>query len=257
MKRAPHERVRYGTRLARGYEAGRQLAPTTERLWIEAVRRHAGAAAMERLLDLGSGTGRFSRPFARHLGVEVVGVEPSAAMRSVAEAAPAHELVRYVAGDASAIPLPDGSCDIAWLSMVVHHLPNLRAAARELERVVRPGGIVFVRNSFRGRLDGVCFYRFFPRARAADEARHPRVEDIRALFEANGLRWRTLDVVTQVIDETFAQHVERISKRALSSFEFLSDQEFEVGLAAMRQAATSEPPGPVTEDIDLLVFERP
>ena len=37
-----------------------------------------------------------------------------------------------VGGDAARIPLADRSVDAAWLSTVIHHVPDLTAAAREL-----------------------------------------------------------------------------------------------------------------------------
>ena len=252
MTLEPHDPVRYDQRLAGSYDAGRGLAPQTERLWMEAVRRHA-PTPLTCMLDLGSGTGRFARPFARHLGIEVLGVEPSEAMRTVAASEPG---LRYLAGSASAIPLADESCDLAWMSMVAHHLPDLAPAARELRRVVRPGGVVMVRNCFRGRFDSCCFHEFFPAARVADEARHPSIAELRTAFEAAGLRWRGLDVVTQVLDETFEAYVERIAQRSVSSLEFLSEQEIDAGMATMRAAIPTRPPGPVTQDIDLLVFDR-
>jgi ubiquinone/menaquinone biosynthesis C-methylase UbiE len=53
--------------------------------------------------------------------------------------------VSYVAGTAERIPLRGAAVDSAWLSVVVHHFDDLRQAARELRRVVRPGGSVLLR----------------------------------------------------------------------------------------------------------------
>jgi SAM-dependent methyltransferase len=39
----------------------------------------------------------------------------------------------------------------AWLSVVVHHLADLPAAAEELRRVLVPGGRVLIRGAFPGR----------------------------------------------------------------------------------------------------------
>jgi ubiquinone/menaquinone biosynthesis C-methylase UbiE len=37
--------------------------------------------------------------------------------------------IRVLEGDASAIALPDSSADGVWLSLVIHHVPDLEAAA--------------------------------------------------------------------------------------------------------------------------------
>ena len=55
------------------------------------------------ILDLGSGTGVFAIMLAQR-GIEVVGVEPAVASLEVARAKPGAERVRWISGDASAIP---------------------------------------------------------------------------------------------------------------------------------------------------------
>ena len=70
----------------------------------------------------------------------------------------------YLAGHAAAIPVGDGQCGSAWLSTVIHHIPDLRACARELRRVLHPGERVLIRSAFPGRLDGITLFRFFPEA---------------------------------------------------------------------------------------------
>jgi len=57
--------------------------------------------------------------------ITVVTVEPSAAMRA-RSACPT-----VIGGDALALPFGPATMDAAWLSTVVHHLPDLPAAARE------------------------------------------------------------------------------------------------------------------------------
>jgi SAM-dependent methyltransferase len=48
--------------------------------------------------------------------------------------------VEFVEGDASAMPFADGSFDVAFSRFAFHHLPDPEAVAREMARVVRPGG---------------------------------------------------------------------------------------------------------------------
>src|SRR5262245_5217622 len=163
----------------------------------------------------------------------------------------------YRDGRADAIPAADPEFDFALLSMVVHHVPDLDAGARELHRVIKRDGLVFVRNTFSGRLDGIRHYEFFPSTRAIDEARLPSVERVREAFEARGFAALALDTIEQEIDPSLAAHYDRIERRALSSFELLSDAEFEEGLARMRAAIGRETdPIPVREKIDLLVLRR-
>jgi SAM-dependent methyltransferase len=105
------------------------------------------------------GPGQFAAAFSDWFDLSVLAVEPSAAMRDRIPRTPA---IQVLEGNASALPLPDESADAAWLSLVIHHIPDLEAAAQEIRRVVRPGGPVLIRQGFPGRLDGVELVRWFP-----------------------------------------------------------------------------------------------
>ena len=148
----------YNGGLHQKYREARRLLPDTGRLWMDMVRRSVDTAQDLTVLDLGSGTGRFSVLLADALNADVIGVEPSGKMRAIAVRDDVPASVRYVKGSAEDIPLEDGSCDIVWTSMVIHHISGLDCAAREMHRVLRPDGKVFVRNSLKNRLQSrsVC-----------------------------------------------------------------------------------------------------
>jgi len=251
-------RVDYDRSLYRAYRAGRAISEDTGRLWMDAIAGYLGGARPDlTILDLGCGTGRFTVLLADAFDARVVGVEPSEKMRFEAERHSAHPRVFYRDGTAGAIPLGDAEFDFAFLSMVIHHVPDVAACARELHRVVKPDGLVFIRNVFSGRLDGVPHYEFFPSARAVDEARLPTAERVRDAFLASGFALVALDTREQQIDPSLAAHYERLKQRALSTFELISDAEFEEGLTRMRDAVECEAmPTPVLERIDLVVLRR-
>src|SRR5690242_19618367 len=88
-----------------------------------------------------------------------------------------------LAGHAADIPLPDAGVDTVWISTVIHHIPDLPAAAGEIHRILRPGGRVLIRSVFRGRHHGVTLFRYFPQAVAALD-RYPRVTDVQDAFNS-------------------------------------------------------------------------
>jgi ubiquinone/menaquinone biosynthesis C-methylase UbiE len=47
-------------------------------------------------------------------------------------------------GDVTSIAYPDGSFDAAFVFGILHHVPEWRAALRELRRVLAPGGVLCV-----------------------------------------------------------------------------------------------------------------
>ena len=51
--------------------------------------------------------------------------------------------------DAKALPYPDQSFDGVISNSIIHHLPNPMAAFREISRVIRPGGLILIRDLMR------------------------------------------------------------------------------------------------------------
>lgn len=242
-------------RLAATFDRARGLPRDAIEPWRTALARYLPAERNLRVLDLGSGTGRFSVALADWFGARVIGIEPAAGMRRQARRHP-HPSVACVGGRGESIPLRDRSCDAAWLSTVIHHLADLGATARELRRVLRPGGRVFIRGAFPGRHDHIALLRFFPGARRIAET-FPSVEHTARAFASVGFAMEGLESVPQRSAPSlrvFAARVRRM-RRADSTLAPLSDDEFARDLAALERAAAAAPAGaPVVDRLDLLVL---
>ena len=128
-----HALVAGFTDVAAVYERGRPDYPPTV---VERIVAELGVGSGDRVLDLGAGTGKLTRPLLA-AGLDVVAVEPLEHMRAaVARAASAS---RVLDGRAEAIPLPDASLDGAVCGDAFHWF-DADLAAAELHRVLRPGG---------------------------------------------------------------------------------------------------------------------
>jgi SAM-dependent methyltransferase len=243
--------------MAEDYAEGRALPPAGLAPWRDAIRPWLpGDGGGAPVLDLGAGTGQFAAAIAGWLGVRVVAVEPSAGMRAQAARAHPHPAVALLGGRAEQLPLRDGCCTWAWVSTVLHHLDDLPAAARELRRVLRPGGPVLVRQAFPDRLDAVTLYqRYFPGAARIAASLLPTVEQVADGFAAAGFRVQGRTSVTQVSAPSLAAYRDKARRRADTGLRLLPDGEFAAGLAALDRAAAAETtPTPVTDRLDLLVL---
>jgi len=102
------------------------------------------------LLDVGCGPGSITRGLAERVAPgQVVGVDLSretlaAARRDAAERG--LDNLQYQEGSVYSLPFPDGRFDVAYAHQVLQHLRDRGAALREMLRVVRPGGLVAVRD---------------------------------------------------------------------------------------------------------------
>jgi SAM-dependent methyltransferase len=143
--------------------------------------------------------------------------------------------------------------DGAWLSTVVHHLPDLPAAARELGRVLRPGAPVLIRSAFAGRRQHIGLIRFWPETAAVLDT-FPSVADVRAAFGAAGFSCTALQPVRQVTASSLAVVAATVRREAHTPLTLISDAAYEAGLARLRAAAADT--GPVIDVLDLLVLHN-
>ncbi len=250
------EQVDYDARLYAVYAAGRQISPDALQTWMNAFARHLPERRPLVWLDLGSGTGRMTPSLANAFGGPVHGVEPSDKMRAQALAHAGHPAVRYAAGSAEHIPLPDASCDAALLFFVWHHVVDRGGAAQELRRVVKPGGRLFVQANFSDRMPDVWWFRVVPEWRNVDAAQFRSEEEVIGDFAGAGWAHVARDEVTWLRSANLAEDFERLKLRSVSVFEHMSEEVVDAGFARIEAALPSLGDGPQFETSHLLVFQR-
>lgn len=103
----------------------------------------ASVSAGDELLDVACGTGNLAIPAAER-GAKVTGIDITPKLLEVAqlEAAAAGLEIDFREGDAEALDFADGSFDRVTSVFGMIFAPQHEVAAREMERVCRPGGIV-------------------------------------------------------------------------------------------------------------------
>jgi SAM-dependent methyltransferase len=120
----------YGERRSEGY--GRECGTAESHDWfpvLEAfVRRHD--LRSKRCLEIGSATGLFQDLVADYTGTDL---SPTLAR---------HYRKPYRAAEGTRYPFPDASFDAIWTITVFEHIPDLQAAMLEIERLLRPGGVL-------------------------------------------------------------------------------------------------------------------
>lgn len=105
------------------------------------------------ILDVGCGTGEYVCR-ANELGFTASGLEPADAMRAVAISK--NPGATIVSGVATELPFPDESFDLVICIEVLRYLDrsDIRQALRQIYRVLRPGGTMFLTMVNRYAFDG-------------------------------------------------------------------------------------------------------
>ena len=127
------------------------------------IRQHARRTAEEaaafllpelrpgmRLLDVGCGPGSITRGLAERVAPgQVTGLDLSRETLDLARqdaAARRIENIRYEEGSVYALPFPNASFDVVYAHQVFQHLRERDEALRQMLRVLRPGGLIAVRD---------------------------------------------------------------------------------------------------------------
>jgi SAM-dependent methyltransferase len=249
-------RISYDEQTAAAFKAVREVPRDGLSEWRQAVRRHLRPSHGMTLVDIGAGTGAFAAAFSDWFDLTVLAVEPSAAMRDQIPRTPGIEALE---GNASVLPLPDESADAAWLSLVIHHIPDLGVAAHEIRRVLRAGAPVLIRQGFPGRYDRVELVRWFPEtARTIDT--YPSVEETCKAFAAAGFHQDALEQVRETYPTSLADFLGQVDtfRQADTTMRDLTENEFLRGKERLRRAVrhaedTATPEGR-SNWLDLLVL---
>jgi arsenite methyltransferase len=182
-------------------------AATTRRALELARLRHG-----DRLLDVACGTGASALLAAREHGARVLGIEyEQGTVRAATHAARSAGLagrVRFMSGDAEALPVPDASVDVVLCECALCTFPDKARAAAEMRRVLAPGGRIALSDVV---VDGAPLPEPLTGALATiaciGDARSP--DGYRELLEQTGLRVTHVEDARDAVD----RFTERIEER--------------------------------------------
>jgi demethylmenaquinone methyltransferase/2-methoxy-6-polyprenyl-1,4-benzoquinol methylase len=158
-------------RIARRYDlANRVLSGGMDVAWrkslVAAVQRHNPAS----ILDLATGSGDVALALARKLpaSATIKGMDFCIPMLAEAETKKSadperYQNVNFVPGDALNLPLPDASYDAVTIAFGLRNLADRARGLREMRRVLRPGGHLFVLEFSQPHRPFRPFYYFYLR----------------------------------------------------------------------------------------------
>jgi len=128
------------------------------------LRRLGGRTDGQRVLEIGCGRGVGTEIVLSLFGaahVDAFDLDPEMVELAEARLARFGDRARVWQGDATAIDAPDAHYDAVFDFGIVHHVPDWRAALREVARVLRPGGRFFFEEVTRHALDRALYRRLF------------------------------------------------------------------------------------------------
>lgn len=191
-----------------------------------ALQRTVGSNLLDRLpadfapvdlIDLGCGTGYFSRALQARYERSVIGLDLAEGMlRHARQTSPM--LSRWVAADAEALPLRANSQDLIFSSLALQWCPDLGCVLREAYRALRPGGYLAFNTLLEGSLhelrtawravdDFVHVNRFMPAGELQHILAASEFVDWRCEVEEHRLYYQRLGELTHELKALGAHNV--------------------------------------------------
>ncbi|OGZ08386.1 MAG: hypothetical protein A3C13_01680 [Candidatus Lloydbacteria bacterium RIFCSPHIGHO2_02_FULL_50_11] len=118
-----------------------EFSASRTKFWDELAFLAEHTQRDDHVLDIGCGNGRFF-PLVREKHAQYVGIDYSEGL--IREAKRLHPNGNFIVGDATQLPFPDNTFDIAYSFAVIHHVPSKEPRAQfvcEAARVLRHGSI--------------------------------------------------------------------------------------------------------------------
>ena len=138
------------------------------------------------LLDVGCGIGGSSRILAKDYGFDVTGVTISPQqVKRAQELTPEGVSANFMVDDAMQLSFPDASFDVVWSVEAGPHMPDKAIFARELIRVLKPGGVLVVAdwNQRDDRQKPLNFWEKPVMRQLLDQWSHPAFSSIEGFAE--------------------------------------------------------------------------
>jgi SAM-dependent methyltransferase len=177
------------------------------------------------VLDIGCGTGRFLAQLAEV--AKAWGVDASPEMLEVAKTRTPDAGLKL--GTAEELPFKDGWFERAAMWLVAHLVDRPRAFA-EARRVLIRDGRLAVATFDPSYFDAFWLNELFPSMEAADRERFPTASELEAELRGAGFEVRLLRLSQRgTLDR--ADALERIRGKHISTFDLITDEEYEAGLA--------------------------
>ncbi len=187
---------------------------------------------IDRVLDIGCGTGNNTLLFTRISKLNVIGLDLSLGM--LTEARSKTREMSFIHAPADRIPILTDSFEFIFMTEVIHHLPDVRATLEEIFRILKQEGKMCIVTQSHEQIADRMTSRFFPDTIAIDQARYPSIPFLECELNEVGFSQVHTDYYTFAPVQLGAKYLHTVEKRGFSMLHKITDEAYAKGLANLR-----------------------
>ncbi|AKB29005.1 hypothetical protein MSSIT_2286 [Methanosarcina siciliae T4/M] len=185
------------------------------------------------ILDFGCGTGNFTCALKRMTDASVYGVEPADEMRQ--KAIGKNTGVSFEKGNHEKIPFIDSFFDFAYMTDVIHHVPDINAMFKELYRVLKQDSSLCIVTESHKQIESRFWVKYFPATVEVEKERYPDIPEIIESATINGFVFSKIEITDANHRHAIAQNfLMLVENKGYSMFHLISNEDYERGLADLR-----------------------
>lgn len=186
----------------------------------------------KKILDLGCGTGNIAYQIKTTIEADLIGVDVSLAMLTVAKNKSLEVLCTNI--NNQRLPFRDSSFDSIVAAYVIHQIKNLNFLLSECYRVLRDGVLVLLTSSHKQIEDQHPIIKdFFPSYISIDKSRFPDIHKIDDALGYSGFKDIKHEEVTVANIAIDNEYLQKVKNKYVSTYHLIPKDEFENGVAKL------------------------
>jgi len=186
------------------------------------------------ILDFGCGTGNYLKRISEKFMCNCYGVEPSLGMRE--KAIEKNPKLTIVEGDHEKLPFENNFFDFAYMTDVIHHVPDLALLFNNFYKKLRQNGLVCIVTEGWTQIENRWYNKYFQSLSKNEKNRYPDINRIIQHAVDNGLRFEALEIKKNPEENEITEHFIRlVEEKNYSMFRILDGDEYINGLNNLKK----------------------
>jgi ubiquinone/menaquinone biosynthesis C-methylase UbiE len=218
-------------KIANQYDKGR-LNENIE-FWAKETQRIVKLDEQNLILDLGCGTGIYTKALKDEICASLAGFDPGISM--LEQARRKSKEIFWFNAVGECLPLREGVFDCIFSSQVWHHIQDKQGTANECRRILKDEGSTIIRTISHDQLHKKVVFQYFPEIKSGQLMVYPSNKDFKQYFRKAGFKETEFHEYNIERYQSIEEFIDIAKNKLWSMFREISEDGLENGVAKLRR----------------------